>query len=493
VIARLTPALILVAVLAGVLVGGRPEVDPRTPVLLAATLAVVSGVLAVTARRRSAGAVALLGLSFLGVGASARATDGLERSPLRGPISERARGTLTGAVVGDPVAGAWRVAVTVRSDVWAGDRSRRRAAGTRSVLVVAAPAEASRFRALVAGDRVAVRGRLGPLDGYDARLRWRHIVGRLDGAGLVDLAPARAPVLRAANGLRTLVARGGAGLPARERGLLAAFLLGDERGIPPETIVTFRAAGMSHLLVVSGANVAAVLAMVGPVTRRSPLFLRCIIGVGALALFGAATRWEPSVLRAIAMASGVLIGAVLGRPLHGARVLALAVSALLLLDPFLVQSIGFRLSCAATAGIALLAGPIARRLWGPQVVRDAIAVTTAAQIGVAPVLVGTFGTLPLVAIPANLLAAPLVVPITVWGLGAGLVGGLLGGVPARLLQTPTFLALQMVESVAAIAARHPASLDARALAALAGGAAAFGCIRHLYRARGSGVGVRGRR
>ena len=145
------------------------------------------------------------------------------------------------------------------------------------------------MRALVAGDRVAVRGRLGPLDGYDARLRWRHLVARLDDGHLEDLAPARAPGLRAANGIRTLVARGGAGLPARERRLLAAFLLGDERAIPDGTVATFRAAGMSHLLVVSGANVAAVLALIGPITRRAPLFLRCLAGIAVL---GGSAAWK---------------------------------------------------------------------------------------------------------------------------------------------------------------------------------------------------------
>lgn len=490
---RATPALLLAAVVLGVLAGERSSAGPRTPVLIALLLVAAGGVFVLNGRRRTAGAAVLLGLAALAAGASVRALDGLDRNPLQGPVADRARGTLAGSVVGDPVAAPWRVAVTVRAETWTAERGPPRSAGGRSVLVVASAGDTSRLRALVAGDRVAVRGRLGPLDGYDARLRWRHLVARLDDGHLEDLAPPRAPGLRAANGIRTLVARGGAGLPARERGLLAAFLLGDERAIPDGTVATFRAAGMSHLLVVSGANVAAVLALIGPITRRAPLFLRCLAGIAVLALFGAATRWEPSVLRAVAMASVGLVGAVLGRPVRGARVLALAVSALVLLDPLLLHSVGFRLSCAATGGIAFLAAPIARRLPGPRPVRETIAVTTAAQAGVAPVLVGTFGTIPLVAIPANLVAAPLVVPITVWGIGAGLIGGLLGGAPARLGQVPTLVALRIVEGVAALGARHPGSLDARGLtlgvgitAAVAGAWVGFGALR-------SGIGVRGRR
>ncbi|MFM7616717.1 MAG: ComEC/Rec2 family competence protein [Actinomycetes bacterium] len=495
-IVRATPAIILVVVLAGGAIGGRVDADPIGPLVLTAASAAAGVVLLAAGRRPAAGIAALLAVGAFATGSAARAVDGLERSGLRAPSEARSRGALTGAVVGDPVATAWRVVVTVRSATWTGERSGRRTAVVRSVLVVAAAADQSRFRSLVAGDRVAVRGRLGPLDGYDARLRVRHVVARLDDATLVDLGSPRAPVLRLANSIRSLVARGGAGLPARERGVLAAFLLGDERAIPPDTIATFRAAGMSHLLVVSGANVAAVLALVGPLTRRAPLLVRAVVGVGVLALFGAVTRWEPSVLRAIAMATTVLVGTVLGRPVRGARVLALAVAALLLVDPFLVRSVGFRLSCAATAGIAILATPIADRLPGPRVLRDAFGVTTAAQVGVAPVLLGTFGAMPAVAIPANLLAAPLVVPITVWGLGAGLLGGLLGGVPAQVLQIPTLVALRAVEGLAALGARHPGSLDARALTLLVALVATTAGVVRLARIRrppGSGVGVGARR
>ena len=275
--------------------------------------------------------------------------------------------------------------------------------------------------------------------------------------------------------------------------MLAAFLLGDERAIPPKTVDTFRAAGMSHLLVVSGANVAAVLALVGPITRRAPLGVRLAVGTAVLVVFGAATRWEPSVLRAIAMALVVLVGAVLGRPVRGVRVLCLAACALVLADPFLVRSVGFQLSCGATAGIALIARPLAVRLRGPSAVREVAAVTLAAQIGVAPVLVPVFGSIPLVALPANLLAAPLVVPITVWGLVAGLIGGVLGGTAARILQTPTALTLRFVEGIAAVAARHPGALDARAIVGLVAVGSALGAGRVAVSRKRTEGDVRARR
>src|SRR5262249_1718303 len=151
------------------------------------------------------------------------------------------------------------------------------------------------------------------------------------------------------------------------------------------------------------------------------------------------------------------------------RVLVLAVIVLLLVDPFLLHSVGFGLSCGATLGIVLLARPIARRLRGPEWVRDTLGVTAAAQIGVAPVLIPVFGTMPLVALPANLLAVPLAGPLTMWGLAAGVVAGLAGGSApafASAVQLPTVGLLHAVIAIADVASRVPFAVDGRTLWAI---------------------------
>lgn len=425
--------------------------------------------------------VAFVALSFA---LTARSMNGLEFSPLSEPVRNRSSGTLVGAVVGDPDVSLFSTQVVVRAEGWldnperqvddavasGGSGAESRVTpintGNRSVLVRASADDAVRLRSLDAGDRVALSGHLSPLEGYDKRWRWRHVVAQLDDARLTDLARGHSPLLSTANWVRAIVARGGVGMPARERGVLAGFLLGDKRAIPKETLDTFRTAGMSHLLVVSGANVAAVLALVRPLLGRAPIASRLLIGASALVIFGAATRWEPSVLRAIMMAVIVLAGETLGRPIGGVRVLCIAAIALLLLDPMLLHSVGFLLSAGATAGIALFAAPLSRIMPGPRAVRDSLAVTAAAQIGVAPVLLPVFGSIPLVALPANLLAAPLVVPVTIWGLVAGALGALLGPEASRLLQTPTSFALQWIERIAETAARTPGAVGGRGVLGL---------------------------
>ena len=157
----------------------------------------------------------------------------------------------------------------------------------------------------------------------------------------------------------------------------------------------------------TGSNVAFVLVLAGPVLRRFGLGGRLVGGLAVLVVFGTMTRWEPSVLRACAMAACSMTALHLGRPNAGLRVLALAVLGLLLADPFLVHSVAFLLSCGATAGIAVLAAPLSERLRGPRWIREGLGVTLASQIGVAPVLLPVFGALPAAALPANLVAVPL--------------------------------------------------------------------------------------
>src|SRR4029077_18186957 len=162
----------------------------------------------------------------------------------------------------------------------------------------------------------------------------------------------------------------------------------------------------------------------------------------------------------------------------------LAATALLLADPFLLHSVGFGLSCGASLGIAVLARPIAARLRGPRWARETLAVTAAAQIGVAPVLIPVFGSMPLVALPANLIAVPLAAPLTMWGLVAGGVGGVtrpLSPAIPRVLELPTLGLLHALISVADLAARVPIAIDGRAAWGLIALGALLAAAHHARR------------
>src|SRR4029453_14358924 len=138
---------------------------------------------------------------------------------------------------------------------------------------------------------------------------------------VLGVGAARAPLDRVANELRAFVLAGSQHLAPADRALLAGFLLGDTRGVPQELTDQFRAAGLTHLTAVSGENVVVVMALFAPLLRRSGLRGRVVLALVVLVCFGTMTRWEPSVLRAIAMATVALLAGALGRPTTGLRVL----------------------------------------------------------------------------------------------------------------------------------------------------------------------------
>jgi len=460
--AYLAPGVLVVGIFAGEALGP----SHASPTVAAAAGLVVLAVLARGPRLRLG--LVLVALAFTGCALERRALDGLVHWPLARATQLRADVVLRATLIDDPDGTRWATHVLARVDsarlVSAEGRGAREAGFVpvhRTVLVDAEGDAVGRVAVLAAGDGVVLRGWLGPLEGFDERFRWHHVVATMAASDLLDASGPASPLADVANRARGLVLRGTDGLPATERALVAGFLLGDTRDLPDGVIERFRAAGLSHLLAVSGANVAFVLALAGPGLRRLPRTARLAAALAVLVVFGAMTRWEPSVLRACAMAAIAVVAVYVGRPAQAVRLLALAVTALLLLDPFLVHSVGFLLSVGASLGIALLVVPIARRLRGPRWLRDSLATTAAAQIGVAPVLIPVFGSIPLVAIPANLLAVPLVGPLTMWGLAGGTLAGVLHTrVPpaAAALQWPTRVLADAVLGLADAAARIPVAV-----------------------------------
>ena len=362
-----------------------------------------------------------------------RAVDGLEL-----PVTGALDGWVT--LVDDPRSlGSSGIRVTVR---YMGKRLEARAHGP----------VAARFDDALAGERLLVTGAVKPATGDWHR--WRHVVGRLSLEAVHDRAPA-APLARFANGVRRLLARGAQGLPEDERSLFTGMVYGDDRNQSDRLADDFRAAGLGHLLVVSGQNVAFVLALASPLAGRLRPGLRLVALLAVLGVFATLTRFEPSVLRAVSMAAVAVTSAALGRPEQGRRTLAWAIAAVLVIDPFVVRMLAFQLSVSATAGILWITPPLAESLRGPRVLRLALATTAGAQLAVLPLLIAAFGTVPLVSLPANLLAGPASGPVMMWGLTAGFAAGLLGGWWAALVHWPTSMLLWWVRTVAAAAATMP--------------------------------------
>jgi competence protein ComEC len=466
-----------IAAVAGVLAGERAGPSHAWVVVLLGVLAVIASI---AARGSPRVLLASVGVAALAFACTQRALAGEAHSPLTALANRAPLVAVSGTLVSDPGGPAYITSALLRVTTVSVDGGPPRHLDSR-VLVRASGTDASEWRVLAEGDAVRATGVLRPLVGRDRDARWQHAVALLAEPRLESFDDPRAPPFRVANALRNVVLRGTQPLDTTDRALLAGFLVGDVRGVPSPITDDFRDSGLTHLLAVSGENVAFVLALVGPLLRRCALRSRLAIGIAVLIVFGCATRFEPSVLRAEVMAAFAMAAAFVGRPAPAGRLLCGAVIVLLVADPFLLHSLGFQLSVAATAAIIGLAPPVARRLRGPEWFRLPLAVSIAAQVGVTPVLLAARGSVPVVSPLANLLAVPLAEPLTIVGFALASVAGLLGGHAPRLFAlgfTPVAAVLAWVRMVAHLGARVPVQLHLRgAVAAVAVGALAGVVLR----------------
>lgn len=353
---------------------------------------------------------ALVGACVLAVAASAH-VQLAGRIPLPDLARLRVTGTLVGTVVAQPEpfvlapgADRYRWVLDARSAQARGVTSPTRA---RVQVLSASP---PRY-----GATVTVSGPLRPAD-----------PGAGEAAALTtDRAhEIRAPprLLRALDDHRAALLDVTAPLSPQARGLVPGAAIGDTSRLPEEIADDMRVSGLTHVTAVSGGHFAVVVAVLTLLcsVARVPRAARVVLVALAALAFVALVRPEPAVLRAAVMAGFALTGVALGRPARSAPALAGAVVGLLVVDPWLARSYGFVLSAVATGGLVLLAAPLAARLapWTGSAAAFALAVPTAAQAACGPVLVLLDPSVSTVSVPANLLAAPAVVPATVLGLVA---------------------------------------------------------------------------
>lgn len=219
------------------------------------------------------------------------------------------------------------------------------------------------------------------------------------------------------------------GVSKDAEGLVAGLTIGVRDMVSPELAGSMRDLSLTHLIAVSGANLAIVMGVVYLLTAALGLSrnLRFLLAFGVMGCYVLLVGPESSVIRAAVMAIFVGFAIWLGRgtkPIYG---LALAIVALLAIDPALALDVGFALSALATAGLLILAPLLYERLAlrMPKWLAVGIAATVSAQLYTLPVLLILQPTLPIYSVVANLLVEPVVAPITILGLASVLLATLL--------------------------------------------------------------------
>lgn len=432
--------------------------DPGHALLSAAAAAAVGGAVLVSVRRAS---WAPLAAAVLICGCGAIAATGLHGAARReGPLlalgQQRAAVTLEVRLTDDPR----RVAVPAglvpgQRDLFVVPVRAERVDSGGSVVRVRTPlvvlSDDAAWAGLLPSQRVRVEGRLGPPRPGD------EAAAALSARGPPQVLSRPSLPQRVAGRLRAGLRESVRSLPRDERGLLPGLVVGDTSALPETLREDFRATGMSHLVAVSGTNVAIVLAaalLAARSLRAGPRLAPVLAGMALLA-FVVLARPSPSVLRAGAMGLVAVLAVASGRQRAALPALCAAVLGLVLFSPGLSRSPGFALSVLATGGLLVLApgwrDVLARRL--PRPVAEALAVPLAAQVACAPMVAALSAAVSLVAVPANLLAVPAVAPATVLGVLAALAQPVcppLAELAARLAGVPATWLVELAHRGAAL-------------------------------------------
>lgn len=247
-----------------------------------------------------------------------------------------------------------------------------------------------------------------------------------------------------------------------ELAIIQALLLGQRQEISQEIYSNYAAAGVIHILAVSGLHVGIILLLLNrllqPMDRlpKGKLFKALLL---LLLLWGFAllAGLSPSIVRAVSMFSFVAIGMQLNRRTSVLNTLFISLLLLLLINPSYISQVGFQLSYAAVFSIVLIQPHLfalykgenrfAKYFWG------ILTVTVAAQIGVLPLSLYYFHQFPGLFFLTNLLILPFLGII----LGAGIIVLLLaaaGLLPEILAKAFGWMIGALNEVVAFIAARE---------------------------------------
>ncbi len=234
-------------------------------------------------------------------------------------------------------------------------------------------------------------------------------------------------------------------LPEPQAALLTGILLGVETGIPANLKDDFAATGTSHIVAISGFNIAIIAGVLaglaerlcaGPFGSAQSKRRAVWIAIAGVSVYTVLVGAAASVVRAAIMGILYLWGRYLGRTTFAPVSLAAAAIVMTALNPYTLWDVGFQLSFAATLGLVIYARPLgraferllarltpaarARRVVG--LLNDNLIVTLAAQVTTTPIILYYFGRLSLVTLLTNFLILPAQPAVMMVGGAATLLG-----------------------------------------------------------------------
>lgn len=256
--------------------------------------------------------------------------------------------------------------------------------------------------------------------------------------------------------------------PAPESGLITGIILGPRNNITEELYNAFRNSGTSHIIAISGFNIAILAALISAICLRTfGRWRGAIIAIITIALYALLVGGGASVVRASIMGGLAIIAQQIGRKQAGLNTLALTAFIMLLINPRTLWDVGFQLSFFATLGLVWFANPFqeAFKSFAARYIPEGylgrttdwigeyFLFTIAAQITTLPILLYHFGQAPFALLIANPLVLPVQPPLmgfSAAAMAAGLVWVPLGRIVGLFAVPFTTYTIRVVEWAAGL-------------------------------------------
>ena len=214
-------------------------------------------------------------------------------------------------------------------------------------------------------------------------------------------------------------------LPEPESSLLSGLIVSGKQALPKDILEDFRRAGVVHIVVLSGYNIAIIAEFLFLLfgflgSRRS-----AVISIFGVILFTLMSGASATVVRGAIMVTLLLFGKIMSRPASQPRILLFTASFMLMYNPkYLVFDPSFQLSFLALLGIVYGTPVLERYLYKlPEKFgfRSIVSTTLATQIFVLPYLLYNMGNFSLVFLLSNMLILPILPLVMLIGFIATLI------------------------------------------------------------------------
>lgn len=205
-------------------------------------------------------------------------------------------------------------------------------------------------------------------------------------------------------------------LPEPQASLLSGILLGERSSLPAEFNNNLKKTSTIHIVVVSGQNLTMLMGFIislGSLLGRKKTVL---LSLPVMIFYCILTGLQVPVIRAALMVGLASLASLLGREKDTGWVLGITVALMLIFNPSWLFSISFQLSVLATIGVVIVAPVLIKALkFIPEIIKEDLGVTIAAQALTLPIIAYNFYQISLVGILVNSLILWVIPIIMVFG------------------------------------------------------------------------------